>query len=198
EPSLRESAPDLPATIGPYRIVRRLGQGGSGVVLLAEQDEPVRRRVAIKLVPHAAVSPELAARFEFERRALERTEHPNIARILDAGRTGDGLPYLVMDYVEGVSITEHCRGAALSMRERIGVWLDVADAVQHAHQRGVIHRDLKPGNILVGHVNGRPTPRVLDFGIAKPTAGTRDAESPVTIGLPMGTPAYMAPEQTGG
>lgn len=200
--------PDAPKTIGPYRIIERIGRGGSGFVLLAEQDEPVRRRVAIKIVPHAAISPEFAARFEVERRALERTDHPNIARILDAGRTSDdagGLPYLVMDYVHGVSITEHCRRAGTPLRGRIELMLAVADAVQHAHQRGVIHRDLKPGNILVSENLGadglKPVcqPHVLDFGIAKPVNegwGGAAIGQP-TAGMPLGTPAYMSPEQTG-
>ncbi len=198
-----------PSRIGPYRVIERIGRGGSGYVLLAEQEEPVRRRVAIKVVPHAAVHPDMAARFEFERRALESVEHANIARILDAGRTPDGLPYIVMDYVQGTTITEHCRRNSVPLRERIGLMLEVADAVQHAHQRGVIHRDLKPGNILVseqsggtqGTGGGTPVcrPRVLDFGIAKPIAETwHGGDSPQTIGLPLGTPAYMAPEQSGG
>lgn len=189
---------DLPETIGPYRILDRIGSGGSGLVLLAEQEEPVRRRVAIKIVPHAAISPELAARFEFERRSLEKTDHPNIARILDAGRTAEGLPYLVMDYVEGVAITEHCRRHALDLRARIELMLSVADAVQHAHQRGVIHRDLKPANILVSRSDGRDTPRVLDFGIAKSIPEVFGESTPQTLGLPIGTPAYMAPEQASG
>lgn len=189
---------DLPHAIGPYRILDRIGSGGSGLVLLAEQHEPVRRRVAIKIVPHAAISPELAARFEFERRSLEKTDHPNIARILDAGRTTEGLPYLVMDYVEGVAITEHCRRYALDMRARIELMIAVADAVQHAHQRGVIHRDLKPANILVSRVDGRDTPRVLDFGIAKSIPGVFGESTPQTLGMPIGTPAYMAPEQASG
>ena len=196
----RAPAAGVPARIGPYAVIRRLGHGGSGYVLLAEQTEPVHRKVAIKIVPYAAVNPEFAARFEFERRALERTEHPNIARILDAGQTADGLPYLVMDYVEGVPLGQYCREHKLGIRERIPLVLDVADAVQHAHQRGVIHRDLKPANILVSEVSGRPTPRVLDFGIAKPIEGAfaSEGQTPATSGMPMGTPAYMAPEQTGG
>jgi serine/threonine protein kinase len=190
-----------PQSIGPYRIVSRIGSGGSGQVFLAEQERPIRRRVAVKIVPQAAVSPELAARFEVERRALERTDHPNIARVLDAGRTADGLPYLVMDYVQGRPITEDCEARGLDLARRIALMLEVADAVQHMHQRGVIHRDLKPANILVTEVDGQPTPRVLDFGIAKPVAGfasdTLSSHSPPTSGLPLGTPSYMAPEQTG-
>lgn len=197
-PDSSPSDPDaLPSRIGPYAVVRRIGRGGSGVVLLAEQSEPVRRRVAIKIVPYAAVSPDLAARFEFERRALERTEHPNIAKILDAGRTPDGLPYIVLEFVEGLPISLFCSDRNLPLRDRIGLVLQVAGAVQHAHQRGVIHRDLKPANILVSETSGRATPRILDFGIAKPTDSAFDFDSPRTSGLPVGTPAYMAPEQTG-
>ncbi len=187
----------LPARIGPYRIVARVGRGGSGQVFLAEQEEPLRRRVAVKVVPQAAVSAEAAARFEIERRVLERTDHPNITRVLDAGRTPDGLPYLVMNFVEGEAITDYCVRHAVPLADRIRLMLDVADAVQHAHQRGVIHRDLKPANILVTEIDGRCIPQVLDFGIAKPVAGAFAGDAPQTLGLPMGTPAYMAPEQTG-
>ncbi|HEV8112405.1 MAG TPA: serine/threonine-protein kinase [Planctomycetota bacterium] len=183
--------------IGPYEILERIGRGSSGQVFLAEQHEPIHRRVAIKIVPEAALSAELAARFEVERRAMERTEHPNIARILDAGRTDGGLPYLVMEYVQGPPITTYCDQKGLSLLDRIRLVLDVADAVQHAHQCGVIHRDLKPGNILVASIQDRAIPCVLDFGIAKPVAGTFHADTPPTLGVPMGTPAYMAPEQTG-
>jgi tetratricopeptide (TPR) repeat protein len=186
----------LPERIGPYKIVSRLGGGASGQVFLAEQEEPVRRRVALKVVPLAAFSPELAARFEVERAALEATDHPHIARVLDAGRTPDGLPYLVMNHVEGEPLTRYCSERGLALAERIRLLLLVADAVQHAHQRGVIHRDLKPANILVTEGGGRAAPIVLDFGIAKPVAGAFPVESPPTLGLPLGTPAYMAPEQT--
>ena len=193
-------APDLetlPERIGPYRIVARIGRGGSGLVFLALQEEPVRRRLALKIVPQAALSPELSARFEVERRALERAEHPNIARILDAGRTPDGVPWIAMDLVEGPPITEYCRAHSLPLEARVQLVIAVAGAIQHAHQRGVIHRDLKPANVLVQEVDGRPVPRVVDFGIAKPVAGSDLATSARTSGLPVGTPAYMAPEQTG-
>jgi non-specific serine/threonine protein kinase/serine/threonine-protein kinase len=192
-----QRADDVPAAIGPYKVLRRLGRGGSGFVLLAEQERPIHRLVAIKVVPYAAINPDAATRFEFERRALERTEHPNIAKILDAGRTADGLPYLVIEYVEGVPLSQYCRENRLSVRECIGLVVEIADAVQHAHQRGVIHRDLKPANILVSETSGRPTPRILDFGIAKPTQSF-GADALVTSGVPIGTPAFMAPEQTGG
>jgi len=197
-PSEPGHALEPPARIGPYRLVRPIGQGSSGRVFLAEQEVPIRRRVAIKIVPQAALGSELAARFEVERRALERTEHPNIARILDAGRTPADIPYLVMEYVEGPPITEYCEERRLPLLERVRLMLDVAGAVQHAHQCGVIHRDLKPANILVARVQGRPIPCVLDFGIAKPVAGIFPEDTPPTSGLlPIGTPAYMAPEQTG-
>jgi len=186
----------LPDHIGPYHVLARLGSGSSGQVFLAEQQHPVRRRVAIKVVPAAAVSPALYARFEVERAALEATDHPHIARVLDAGRTADGLPYLVMNFVEGEPFTRYCEQRNLPLAERVRLLLPVAEAVQHAHQRGVIHRDLKPANILVSEVDGRASPQVLDFGIAKPVPGTNLVESPPTIGLPVGTPAYMAPEQT--
>lgn len=188
---------ELPERIGPYRVLRPIGRGGSGQVFLAEQDEPVQRRVAIKVVPAAAHSAELAARLYVERRSLERADHPNIARILDAGQTVAGLPYLVMEYVEGPSITAYCTQRKLDVFERVTLFLDVIAAVQHAHQRGVIHRDLKPANLLVTEVGGKPCPKVLDFGIAKPIEGSFGEVSPPTLGLPMGTPSYMAPEQTG-
>ena len=191
----REPRPAWPERIGPYQLLERIGQGGTGQVFLAEQEEPVRRRVALKIVPAAAHNPELAARFEVERRALECTDHPGIARILDAGRTAEGLPFLVMDYVEGSSITEHCERAGMTLDARIELVLEVASAVQHAHQRGVIHRDLKPANILVSRADARP--RLVDFGIAKAVAGDFGDGTPHTSGLPIGTPSYMAPEQTG-
>ena len=197
EPASPGETPAFPAELGPYRVLAPIGQGGTGRVFLAEQLAPIRRRVAIKIVPQAASSAELAARFDFERRALERTEHPHIARILDAGRTRDGLPYLVMEYVEGVAITAYCDAHELAIEERIRLFLGVADAVHHAHQRGVIHRDIKPANVLVGEIDGRAVPRVLDFGIAKFVGARADEMGPPTSGLPVGTPAYMAPEQTG-
>lgn len=186
----------LPDRIGPYRIERRLGRGGFGEVFLAEQREPVKRRVAIKVVPHAATSPELAARFEVERRALEETDHPGIARLLDVGRTAEGLPYLVMEFIDGVPLTQHCEERALPVAARLRLVIAIAEAIQHAHQRGVVHRDLKPANLLVSERDGKSVPHVLDFGIAKPVAGTFVGQYPATAGHPIGTPSYMAPEQT--
>ncbi|MEZ5963185.1 MAG: serine/threonine-protein kinase [Planctomycetota bacterium] len=184
-----------PTRLGPYRLVRRIGRGGSGHVFLAEQDEPLRRRVAVKLVPQAALDPDLAARFDVERRALERLAHRNVVRLLDAGRTPDGLPFLVMDYVAGEPLTEYCTHARLPLGERVRLLLQVADGVEYAHQRGVIHRDLKPANVVVATADGAPTPIVLDFGIAKARAGAFTAPLPLTGGFAMGTPGYMAPEQ---
>ncbi len=186
----------LPARIGPYRILSRIGQGGSGQVFLAEQEQPLRRRVALKLVPLAAFSPEQAARFAVERAALEATDHPHVARVLDAGQTSEGWPFLVMNFVDGEPITSFCRRRGLPFADRVRLLMQVGDAVQHVHQRGVIHRDLKPANVLVAQENGRSVPQVVDFGIAKAVGGAFAFQSPPTLGLPIGTPAYMAPEQT--
>ena len=181
---------------GPYRVVRRLGRGATGVVLLGEQTEPVRRRVAIKVVPQAMLDAAHAARFDFERRALERTEHPGIPAVLDAGRTAQGLPYIVMEFVDGEPITAFCDRHGLGVVGRIGLVIGVAGAVQHAHQRGLIHRDLKPGNILVGGEGADARPKVVDFGIAR---GIEPGDSrTLTLGHPIGTPAYMPPEQAFG
>lgn len=185
--------------IGAYTVVRRLGRGGSGVVLLAEQAEPVRRRVAVKVVPQAMMDAGHAARFDFERRALERTEHPNIPSVLDAGRTGHGLPYIVMEFVDGPPITEFCREHGLTLVRRIDLVIQALSAVQHAHQRGLIHRDLKPANILVAgraDATGGARAMVVDFGIAR--AVERDGQDSLTVGQPIGTLAYMPPEQAGG
>ncbi len=184
---------DAGATIGPYTLLHRLGRGGSGYVFLAEQSAPVQRRVALKIVPQAMLDPVAAARFDFERRALEQIDHPGIARVLDAGRAPNGLPYLVMEHIDGAPITQYCARARLPLARRIALIIDAADAVQHAHQRGLIHRDLTPANILVAESGGRPAPRIVDFGIARPIA---DRDGPdLTLGSPLGTPAYMAPEQ---
>lgn len=195
EPQAAEAFPPGMA-FGPYRVVRRLGRGATGVVLLGEQTEPVRRRVAIKAVPQAMLDAAHAARFDFERRALERTEHPGIPAVLDAGRTEQGLPYIVMEFVDGEPITAFCDRHGLGVVERIGLVIGVAGAVQHAHQRGLIHRDLKPGNILVGGDRAEARPKVVDFGIAR---GVEAGDSPtLTLGRPIGTLAYMPPEQAVG
>lgn len=186
------------SAIGVYTIVRRLGRGSSGVVLLGEQAEPVRRRVAIKLVPHAMLDADHAARLDFERAALERTDHPGVPKVLDAGRTAGGMPYIVMEFVDGEPITRHCEARGLNAQGRVALMIEVAGAVQHAHMRGVIHRDLKPANILVvpGERGAPDQPKVVDFGIARAT--DPDAGLSLTRGRPLGTLVYMPPEQMGG
>jgi eukaryotic-like serine/threonine-protein kinase len=186
---------------GRFRLGQRLGEGGMGEVWDAEQTEPVQRRVALKVVRPGFDSGPLLARFEQERQALALMDHPNIARVLDAGVArdapdGPGRPYFVMEFIEGVSITEYCDAARLSTRARLDLFVPVCQAVQHAHQKGVIHRDLKPSNILVGLCDGRPVPKVIDFGVAKAT-GPRLTEADVVteVGSLIGTVEYMSPEQ---
>ncbi len=182
--------------IGPYRIVRQLGEGGGGLVFEAEQEQPVRRRVALKILKLGMDTRRVIARFEAERQTLALMEHPNVARVIDAGATTAGRPYFVMELVPGQRITDYCERNALSLEARIGLLCRVCEAVQHAHQKGIIHRDLKPSNILVATVDGRPVPKVIDFGIAKAVAGTtEDAVDFTLVDQPVGTPAYMSPEQ---
>ncbi len=186
----------LPERIGPYRILERLGEGGMGVVYRAEQTEPVRRGVALKLVRTAIDSAGAVARFEAERQALAMMDHPNIAHLLDAGATGDGRPYFVMELVRGVPITEHCKAGRLTVRERVELFLDVCRAVRHAHRHGVIHRDLKPSNLLITRESDQAVPKVIDFSIAKalgePALGARFR---TRTGQLIGTLEYMSPEQ---
>jgi serine/threonine protein kinase/tetratricopeptide (TPR) repeat protein len=192
-------APEAAGTqIGPYRILDLLGEGGFGAVYAAEQREPVRRRVALKVVKLGMDSREVIARFEAERQALALMDHPNVAKVFDAGLTDRGRPYFAMEFVQGVSITHYCDEHNLSTRERLRLFIDVCLAVQHAHQKGIIHRDLKPGNILVTLLDGKPVPKVIDFGIAKATNHQLSAQTIYTeTGRLMGTPEYMAPEQAG-
>lgn len=183
--------------IGPYRLVSKLGEGGFGVVWLAEQSYPLKRKVAIKLVKVGVDSDEVAARFALERQTVALMDHAHIARVFDAGVTDEGRSYFVMELVEGKPLTCYCDEVRLAIRERLELFVLVCEAVQHAHQKGVIHRDLKPSNILVATSDeGRPVPKVIDFGIAKALAPDFDGE-PVTIpslGI-LGTPVYMSPEQ---
>ncbi len=184
--------------IGRYRLLEAIGEGGFGVVWLAEQLEPVRRRVALKIIKLGMDTREVIARFEAERQALARMEHPNIARVFDGGATAGGRPYFVMELVKGVSITEYCDAARLTTRDRLTLFLDVCQAVQHAHQKGIIHRDLKPSNVLVTEQDGRRVPKVIDFGIARATEQALTDETCFTRGNQLlGTPAYMSPEQAG-
>ena len=187
---------DLGSTIGPYRLVQRLGEGGGGVVYEAEQDAPVRRKVALKILKRRTNNWRVMNRFQAERQALELMEHPNIARVLDAGATIDGRPYFVIELVRGTKITEHCIKHAVPLTARLQMLQQVCSAVQHAHQKGIIHCDLKPSNVLVTLVEGSPIPKVIDFGISRATADTSADWS--RQGYPVGTPAYMSPEQIGG
>ena len=185
-------APHIPG----YRILETLGEGGMGVVYLAEQEAPLRRRVALKLIKPGMESRHFIARFETERQALARMDHPNIAAVFDAGTTGDGRPYFVMEFVAGVPITEYCDRQRLSMHDRLDLFLHVCAAVQHAHQKGVIHRDLKPSNVLVADHDGRPVPKVIDFGTAKATERPMmDRRGRTEDGTIIGTLEYMSPEQ---
>jgi eukaryotic-like serine/threonine-protein kinase len=182
--------------VGPYRVLKRVGQGSMGVVYQAEQREPIRRVVALKLIKIGMDTEEVVSRFEAERQALALMDHPNVARVFDAGATPEGRPYFAMEYAPGVPITTYCREHRLPLRGRLRLFLTVCDAVQHAHQKGIIHRDLKPGNILVTLADGRPTPKVIDFGIAKAVAGPLTGRALATVpGRFIGTPAYMSPEQ---
>ena len=184
------------AMIGPYRLLQVIGEGGMGTVYMAEQAEPVRRRVALKVVKPGMDSRQVLARFEAERQALAMMDHPNIARVLDAGSTPNGRPYFVMELVKGVPITKFCDERRLTPRQRIGLFVAVCQAVQHAHQKGVIHRDLKPSNVLVALYDDVPVPKVIDFGIAKAT-GARLTEGTffTEFGAIIGTLEYMSPEQ---
>ncbi len=182
--------------IGPYKLLQKLGDGGMGSVWLAEQSEPVRRRVALKVIKAGMDSALVVARFEAERQALALMDHPNIAKILDAGTTPAGKPYFVMELVKGIPITKYCDQEHLTPTERLELFIPVCQAVQHAHQKGIIHRDLKPSNIIVGLYDGRPVSKVIDFGVAKAT-GQRLTDRTVftEIGNIIGTLEYMAPEQ---
>jgi eukaryotic-like serine/threonine-protein kinase len=185
-----------PHRVGPYRILSRLGEGAMGEVYLAEQESPVRRRVGLKILKFGLATREVVARFELERDALAMLAHPNIARIFDAGTTPDGRPFFAMEYVEGQPITRFCDERRLSLAARLELFDGVCAGVQHAHLRGIIHRDLKPSNILVTELDGRAVPKIIDFGIAKATAASNDAQQERTrIGHVLGTPEYMSPEQ---
>ena len=197
-PVSEKSRIDAGATIGPYQIRERIGEGGMGVVFVAEQSEPVQRKVAIKVIKPGMDTKEVIARFEAERQALAFMEHPNIARVLDAGTT-NSRPYFVMELVRGIPITEYCDQVKATPRERLELFQTVCDAVQHAHQKGIIHRDIKPSNVLVTQVGAKPVVKVIDFGLAKATSGQRLTEKTLYTGFMklMGTPAYMSPEQAG-
>ncbi len=199
QPTMRvepETEEEIRERIDRYKILQKLGEGGCGVVYMAEQTEPVRRKVALKVIKLGMDTKQVIARFEAERQALALMDHPNIAKVLDAGTTEKGRPYFVMELVKGVRITDYCDQSHLPTSDRLALFTQVCQAVQHAHQKGIIHRDIKPSNILVTLHDGVPVPKVIDFGIAKATEQPLTEKTVFTaFGQFMGTPAYMSPEQ---
>ncbi len=203
-PSVRPSSSQFPrpitegpgARIGAYQLLHQLGEGGMGIVYVAEQDKPVKRTVALKIIKPGMDTEQVIRRFEAERQALALMDHPNISRVLDAGTTESGRPYFVMELVHGVPITKYCDDAHLNPRERLDLFVPVCQAIQHAHQKGIIHRDIKPSNVLVTLYDGKPVPKVIDFGVAK-AIGQRSAERTMFTqdGSVVGTLEYMSPEQ---
>ncbi|MCK4340646.1 MAG: tetratricopeptide repeat protein [Phycisphaerae bacterium] len=184
--------------IGHFKLLQQIGEGGFGSVYMAEQEEPVRRKVALKIIKPGMDTKQVIARFEAERQALALMDHPNIAQVLDAGATKTGRPYFVMELVKGITITEYCDKNRLATRERLHLFLSVCHAVQHAHQKGIIHRDLKPNNVLVTLHDSRPVPKVIDFGIAKATSQRLTDKTLFTeFRQFIGTPEYMSPDQAG-
>jgi tetratricopeptide (TPR) repeat protein len=184
------------AVIGRYKLLEKIGEGGFGTVFMAEQTAPVVRKVALKIIKPGMDSQQVIARFEAERQALAMMDHPHIARVLDAGMTESGRPYFVMDLVKGVPITEYCDQHRLTIRDRLQLMASVCQALQHAHQKGIIHRDIKPSNVLVAEYDGRPSPKVIDFGVAKATGGRLTEKTMFTqFGQIVGTLEYMSPEQ---
>src|SRR3990172_1823491 len=210
EPNFLESPPSVLATdagisfipegpgetIGRYQLLEEIGEGGFGVVYMAEQQEPVRRKVALKIIKPGMDTRQVIARFEAERQALAMMDHPSIARVLDGGATDSGRPYFVMELVHGIPLTEYCDQSQLPIRERLGLFLQVCQGVEHAHQKGIIHRDLKPAHVLVTLYDGVPMPKIIDFGIAKAISGQLTEKTLFThYGQMIGTPLYMSPEQ---
>jgi eukaryotic-like serine/threonine-protein kinase len=183
---------------GRYTLAQKIGEGGMGEVWVAKQTEPVKRKVALKLIKAGMDSKAVLTRFEQERQALALMDHPNIARVLDGGLTPTGQPFFVMELVNGLALTKFCDEARLTPKERLRLFVPICQAVQHAHQKGIVHRDLKPANILVTLIDGQPVPKVIDFGVAKATGGKLTDESLSTqFGAVVGTLEYMAPEQAG-
>jgi serine/threonine protein kinase len=193
---------DVPLTegpgtvIGPYKLLEPIGEGGMGVVYMAEQTRPVRRKVALKIIKPGMDTKQVIARFEAERQALALMDHPNIAHVLEAGTTESGRPYFVMELVRGIPITDYCDREKLAIPQRLELFVLVCQAVQHAHQKGIIHRDLKPSNVMVTMIDGAAVPKVIDFGVAK-AMGQQLTERTVFTGFAqlIGTPLYMSPEQ---
>jgi serine/threonine protein kinase len=191
------AAVDTPGTqIGPYTLREILGEGGMGIVYAAEQERPIRRKVALKVIKPGMDTREVIARFEAERQALALMDHPNIAKIIDARTTETGRPYFVMELVRGMPLTAYCDQAKLPLRERLKLFITVCQAVQHAHQKGIIHRDLKPSNVMVTLHDGVPVPKIIDFGVAKALNQRLTDQTIYTrVSQLLGTPMYMSPEQ---
>jgi non-specific serine/threonine protein kinase/serine/threonine-protein kinase len=186
----------LGQALGNYRILSRLGEGGMGQVWLAEQTAPLQRQVALKLIRVGIYDDSVLQRFESEQKSLASMNHPCIAKVFDAGTTPDGQPYFVMEYVPGRPITQFCDEKKLSIKERLDLFVRVCEGVQHAHLKAIMHRDLKPSNILVEEVDGKPVPRIIDFGLARAASRTATGEDVLTrVGAFLGTPGYMSPEQ---
>src|SRR5215475_6989695 len=184
------------ALIGPYKLLEPIGEGGMGTVWMAQQQEPVKRLVAVKLIKAGMDSRQVIARFEAERQALALMDHANIARVLDAGTTGTGRPYFVMDLVKGVPITKYCDEQHLTPRQRLELFVPICQAIQHAHQKGIIHRGLNPTNVLVATCDGKPVVKVIDFGVAKAAGQPLTDRTLITgFGAIVGTLEYMSPEQ---
>jgi serine/threonine protein kinase len=191
-------AAEVPARIGPFALGRRIGSGGFGEVYEAVQLEPLRRRVALKLLKPGMDSEAVLARFAVEREALARMDHPAIAKVLDAGASSGGRPWIAMELVEGTPITDFCVREHLPLRERLELFVQVCQALQHAHHKGIVHRDVKPSNVLVARLDGRPSPKVIDFGVAKAIGEAAGGSLLTLTGQVIGTPAYMSPEQAAG
>jgi serine/threonine protein kinase/Tol biopolymer transport system component len=191
------AAPESPgARVGPYKLLQTIGEGGFGTVYMAEQEHPIRRRVALKIIKLGMDTKEVIARFEAERQALALMDHPSIAKVFDAGATASGRPYFVMELVKGVAITDYCDSNHLNTRERLELFGEVCRAIHHAHEKGIIHRDIKPSNVLVTLHDGTPVPKIIDFGVAKATNQRLTEKTLFTAyGAFVGTPAYMSPEQ---
>src|SRR5262249_21422118 len=184
--------------IGPYKLLEQIGEGGMGLVFVAEQQYPVKRRVALKVIKPGMDSRQVIARFEAERQALAMMDHANIAKVHDGGTTAEGRPYFVMELVKGTPITDYCDQHRLTTRLRLELFLNVCHAVQHAHQKGIIHRDIKPSNVLFSVHDVKPVVKIIDFGIAKAIGGQLTDKTVYTaFAQMMGTPMYMSPEQAG-
>src|SRR4051812_18040690 len=193
EPPIAERAGTI---IGPYKLLQQIGEGGMGVVFMAEQTVPIQRTVALKIIKPGMDTRQVIARFEAERQAVAMMDHPNIAKVLDAGTTDSGRPYFVMELVKGVPITKYCDDKHLPIRDRLQLFMQVCHAVQHAHQKGIIHRDIKPNNVLVAEYDDHAIPKVIDFGVAKATAQKLTERTMFTeFGQVLGTMEYMSPEQ---